>query len=302
VKRPLEPPLPGRGPRTLRQDGTYNIERRGIPRRRLSRDAYHRLINLEWRWLILYILGVYTVANALFACAYLALGDAIENARRGSFEDAFFFSVQTMATIGYGKLGPHGLAGNLLVTVESVLGMSTVAVLTGLVFAKFSRPTSRVVFSRYAVIAQHNGMPTFQFRVANQRDSILVEARMRVVLILGERTKEGVTMRRFHDLKLTRADSPLFPLSWQVVHVIDEESPLHHLSREQWETADMEIVCALSGVEESLAQTIHARFSYVTDDVRWGYRFADIISIGDKGQRVIDYTHFHDVVKEPGTE
>jgi inward rectifier potassium channel len=297
MKPPEETPR-GYGPRTLRQDGTYNIERRGIPRRRLSNDAYHHLLNLEWRWLIAYIAAIYTSVNVLFAGLYLALGDAIENARPGSFQDAFFFSVQTMATIGYGKLVPRGFAGNLMVTIESVLGMVTVAVLTGLLFAKFSRPTSRVVFSRSAVVSTVNGVPTFIFRVANQRDSILVEARMRVVLIKAERTAEGATMRRFHDLTLARAETPLFPLSWTVSHAIDEKSPLFGLPPEAWKEEDMEIVCALAGTEESLAQTIHARFSYAGEDIRFGHRFVDIISVGAGGRRIIDYTNFHDVVPE----
>jgi inward rectifier potassium channel len=285
-------------PRTLRQDGTYNIERRGVPRRRLSHDTYHRLLNLEWRWLIAYIAVVYVAVNSIFALAYLALGDAIENARAGSFQDAFFFSVQTMATIGYGKLVPRGLAGNLMVTIESVLGMATVAVLTGLLFAKFSRPTSRVVFSRHAVVTKQNGVPTLLFRVANQRDSILVEARMRVVLIKAERSAEGGTMRRFHDLILARSETPLFPLSWTVSHAIDDRSPLFGLPPDAWKDQDMEIVCALAGTEESLAQTIHARFSYTAEDVRFDHHFVDIISIGAEGSRIIDYTHFHDVVPD----
>ncbi len=289
---------PRLSPRTLRQDGTYNIERRGMERRRIGVDTYHRLLNLEWRWLIAWILGVYLVVNALFAVAYLALGDAIENARPGSFQDAFFFSVQTMATIGYGKLVPRGFAGNFLVTIESVLGMATVAVLTGLLFAKFSRPTSRVVWSRVAVVTKQNGVPTLLFRVANQRDSIIVEAKMTVVLVKAERTAEGATMRRFHDLALARSETPLFPLSWTVSHAIDDTSPLHGLPHESWKEQDMEIVCALAGTEESLAQTIHARFSYAAEDIRFGHRFVDIISVSPDGTRVIDYTSFHEVVPE----
>jgi len=260
------------GIRTLRRDGTYNIERRGIPRRRFTQDAYHHFLSLSWRWLMAYIAVAYLTVNALFALAYLALGNAIENARHGSFEDAFFFSVQTMATIGYGKLVPKGFAGNMLVTIESVIGMVGVAVLTGLLFAKFSRPTSRVVFSRNAVVTTQNGVPVLLFRVANERDSMLVEARMHVVIVRGEVTAEGSRMRRFHDLVLTRPETPIFPLSWTVTHV--------------------------SGVEESISQSIHARFSYVCEDIRFAHHFVDIISIGEDGRRVLDYTHFHDVVPD----
>jgi inward rectifier potassium channel len=286
------------GIRTLRRDGTYNIERRGIPRRRFTQDAYHHFLSLSWRWLMAYIAVAYLTVNALFALAYLALGNAIENARHGSFEDAFFFSVQTMATIGYGKLVPKGFAGNMLVTIESVIGMVGVAVLTGLLFAKFSRPTSRVVFSRNAVVTTQNGVPVLLFRVANERDSMLVEARMHVVIVRGEVTAEGSRMRRFHDLVLTRPETPIFPLSWTVTHVLDESSPLFGLSPDNWRTQDVEIICALSGVEESISQSIHARFSYVCEDIRFAHHFVDIISIGEDGRRVLDYTHFHDVVPD----
>jgi inward rectifier potassium channel len=284
--------------RTLRRDGSYNIERRGIPRRRFTYDAYHHLLSLPWSGLIVYIAVAYVAVNALFAGMYLALGNAIENARPGSFEDAFFFSVQTMATIGYGKLVPSGFAGNLLVTVESLLGMVTVAVLTGLLFAKFSRPTSRVVFSKVATVTMHEGVPTLMFRVANERDSIIVEARMRVVLIRGERSAEGATMRRFHDLVLSRSETPVFPLSWTVSHALDQKSPLYGRPADTWQAEDVEIICALAGTEESIAQTIHARFSYASSDVRWGYRFVDMISLGEDGRRIIDYTRFHEVIEE----
>jgi inward rectifier potassium channel len=299
VSLPQEPGATARPEsRTLRRDGTYNIERHGIPRRRFTHDAYHHLLSMPWSGLIAYIVVAYFAVNALFAGAYLVLGHAIENARPGSFEDAFFFSVQTMATIGYGKMVPSGVAGNLLVTIESLLGMVTVAVLTGLLFAKFSHPTSRVVFSRVAVVTMHDGVPTFMFRVANERDSVIVEARMRVVVIRGERSAEGATMRRFHDLALSRSETPIFPLSWAVSHPLDERSPLHGRPPESWQADDVEIICALTGTEESLSQTIHARFSYTSAEVRWGHRFVDMISVGEHGQRIIDYTRFHDVVPE----
>jgi inward rectifier potassium channel len=287
-----------RASRTLARDGTYNIERRGIPRRRLTYDAYHRLLVLPWRWLIAVVTAFYLTVNALFALAYLGIGNAIENARPGSFEDAFFFSVQTMATIGYGKLAPSGLGGNILVTIQSILGIAMVAVLTGLVFAKFSRPTSRVVFSRYAVVTTQNGLPTLLFRVANERDSLIVEAKIRVVVIKTERTREGATLRRFHDLKLARSETPIFPLSWTVSHVVDDESPVKGLAAPPPYDEDLEILCTLAGTEEPFAQTLHARFSYTAEEIRHAHKFVDIVSVGDDGRRIVDYTKFHEIVPE----
>ena len=279
--------------RLITADGSYNIDRKGLPRRGFGRDAYHHLLSLSWTALIAYITFVYAFVNSLFAGAYLLLGDAIENARPGSFEDAFFFSVQTMATIGYGKLVPSGFAANVLVTIESVLGMLTVAVLTGLLFAKFSRPTARVVFSRNVVITKHDGVPSLLFRVANERESMIVEAKMRVVIVRAETTAEGKRMRRFHDLALTRSETPIFPLSWLVIHRLDETSPLYDLSLENWEDDEIEIICALAGIEESLSQLINVRYSYVADDLRFDHQFIDIISIGADGRRILDYTQFH---------
>jgi inward rectifier potassium channel len=176
--------------------------------------------------------------------------------------------------------------------------MVMVAVLTGLLFAKFSRPTSRVIFSKVAVITKQNGVPTFIFRVANERDSIIVEARVRVVVMRTERTLEGATTRRFHDLALVRNETPIFPLSWSVSHPIDEKSPLHGATAESLIGAELEIICALAGTEESMDQTIRARYSYTLEDLRFDHHFIDIISAGEGGRRILDYTHFHDVAPD----
>jgi len=285
--------------RLLARDGRYRVARKGV-RTAYLRDFYHRLLAASWLWLIAFLLGVYLVTNALFACAYLALGDGIENARPGSLSDAFFFSVQTMATIGYGKMTPHGLAANALVTAEALLGLAGIAVATGLLFAKFSRPTARVTFSQKAVITKRNGKPVFMFRVANERDSVVVEARMTVVFARTEKTDEGETIRRFHDLQLDRSHTALFALSWTVIHPIDEKSPLHGATRESLRAEDCEIIVSLTGLEETFAQTIHARFSYIPDDIFFGVRFRDVLYRTPDGRRGIDYSRFHEVEEMGG--
>jgi inward rectifier potassium channel len=283
--------------RLLLRTGRYNVVRRGVPDARF-RDYYYRLLSASWVWLISVLCGWYVVTNALFAAAYLGLGDGIENARPGSFTDAFFFSVQTMATIGYGKLVPRGFAANVLVSAEALIGMGGLAVATGLLFAKFSRPTARVVFSRSAVIAMRDEVPRLMFRVANERDSMIVEAQMRVVLVRTEKTSEGETMRRFHDLELERGRTAIFPLSWTVSHRLGPESPLHGLSPETLDEGDIELVCSLTGVEELFASTIHARFSYSTVDIKFGHRFVDILALEPDGRRAVDYTRFHDTMPD----
>jgi inward rectifier potassium channel len=280
--------------RLLQRNGRFNIVRRGVPERRMQ-DLYARLLSATWGWLITILVTGYLAINALFALAYLALGNAIENARPGSFEDAFFFSVQTMATIGYGKLIPIGTVANTLVTAEALIGLGGLAVATGLLFAKFSRPTARVVFSRHAVVTLRDRVPRLMFRVANERESLIVEAQMRVVLVREERTAEGETMRRFHDLELERGRTPIFPLSWTVSHVLDAKSPLAGLSSETLAARKVELVCSLTGTEELFASTIHARYSYSADDIKVGHRFVDIISVEPDGRRAVDYAHFHEI-------
>jgi inward rectifier potassium channel len=191
---------------------------------------------------------------------------------------------------------PRGFAANTLVSAEALIGMGGLAVATGLLFAKFSRPTARVVFSRSAVVAMRDGVPRLMFRVANERDSMIVEAQMRVVLVRTEKTSEGETMRRFHDLELERGRTAIFPLSWTVSHRLGPESPLHGLSPETLAEGDIELVCSLTGVEELFASTIHARFSYSTADIKFGHRLVDILSLEPDGRRAVDYTRFHDTV------
>jgi inward rectifier potassium channel len=280
--------------RLLRRNGRFNVVRRGVPERRMQ-DLYARLLSAPWPWLITVLVASYVGANSLFALAYLVLGDAIENARPGSFGDAFFFSVQTMATIGYGRLIPVGTVANALVTVEALIGLGGLAVATGLLFAKFSRPFARVVFSHYAVIAMRDGVPRLMFRVANERDSMIVEAQMRLVLVREERTREGETMRRFHDLELERGRTAIFPLSWTVSHPLDAKSPLAGLTPEILASHEVELICSLTGTEELFASTIHARYSYSAGDIKFGHRLVDIISVEADGRRAVDYAHFHDI-------
>ena len=282
----------------LLRNGKYNVARKGVQSRYLQ-DFYHGLLRSSWSWLVVVIVGTYVLVNTLFACAYLLLGDGIENAARGSFADAFFFSVQTMSTLGYGKMVPHGIAANLLVAVEALLGLTGLAVATGLLFAKFSRPNARVTFCHNAVVTTRDAIPVLMFRVANERDSLIVEATMHVVLARSERTKEGEALRRFHDLTLERSQTALFPLSWTVIHKIDEKSPLFGVTSESLVSGECEVIASMIGIEETFAQTIHARFSYGPADIVFGARLVDILYRLPNGQRGIDYTRFHDIIRAP---
>src|SRR5438067_1243470 len=213
-----------RQPRMVGGGGRPNIVRLGLARRRFS-DLYHRALNLTWPRLIGIISAAYIGGNMLFALFYWLLPDSLENAS-GSYLDAFFFSVQTMATIGYGKMVPHTVFANFMVTAEAFLGLLALAMITGLLFAKFSKPTARVLWSRVAVISQREGVRSLMLRMANERGNQIVEAQLRLVLARNETTKEGEKVRRFHDLALQRERTAIFALTWTAVHPITPASPL----------------------------------------------------------------------------
>jgi len=263
--------------------------------RGLLGDAYYALLTMRWRAFFALVFTGYLTVNALFAVGYWVLGDAIENARRGSFADAFFFSVQTLATIGYGKMAPATLGANLLVTAEALLGMVGLAVTTGLVFARFSRPTARVLFSKVAVIAPYERVPSLMFRMANARGNQIVEARLRLTLVRNDVTADGEQVRRLHDLRLLRSEHAAFALTWTAIHPIDGASPLHGKDAQALQESMSDLVVSLTGIDEGLAQTIHARYGYRPEDIRWDARFADILTPGPD-RSVVDYTRFHDVV------
>jgi inward rectifier potassium channel len=260
------------------------------------RDPYHLLLTVPWTGFVLLICIFYIAINALFALAYLLGGDCIENARPGSFIDAFFFSVQTLASIGYGAMYPKTSYANLIVTIEAIIGVMGIAVMTGLAFARFSRPTARVMFSRVAVIVPHEGVPTLMFRTANQRRNLILEAQMRVYLMRDEITAEGEFMRRISDLKLVRQQTPGFALSWSVMHVIDESSPLYGMTPESLNQTNSLLMISLTGIDETVSQVVHARHSYGANDILWNRRFVDILHHAGNGHRYIDYKHFHDVL------
>jgi inward rectifier potassium channel len=260
------------------------------------REPYHLLLTIPWLGFLALIASSYIATNALFALAYLAGGDCIENAKHGSFTDAFFFSVQTLASIGYGAMYPKTIYANIIVTIEAMTGLMGIAVMTGLAFARFSRPSARVVFSSVATIAPYEGVPTLIFRTANKRRNQILEAQMRVYLMRDEVTLEGQFIRRIYDLQLLRSQSPSFTLTWVAMHSIDEFSPLYGMTAESLVQTNSTIVISLSGIDETVSQVVHARHDYTADEILWNNRFVDIIHHTPEGHRYIDYNHFHDVL------
>jgi len=230
----------------------------------------------------------------LFAVGYYWDG-GIENTHSGSFADMFFFSVQTMATIGYGKMEPITLFSNVLVSFEALFGLIGLAMMTGLTFSKFSRPTARVRFTRYVVIGPRDGKTSLQIRMANMRANRIVEAQIHVVFSRMEVTLEGDSIRRFYDLPTTRNRSPLFTLSWTAVHPITEDSPFFGQTSESLAHCSPQLVVSITGLDDTFSQTVHARHSYKLDEIVWGARMAGVLMTSPEGTQSIDYTHFDDI-------
>ncbi|MEM9924743.1 MAG: ion channel [Cyanobacteria bacterium P01_D01_bin.50] len=282
-------------PRVVDADGNFNVVRKE-PSKFDWGDLYHVLLTLSWINLFAVVAAGYVITNVLFAFMYLATGNGIENMREGDFFDAFFFSVQTMATIGYGAMHPTTLVANILVAIEALLGLLGVSVGSGLVFARFSLPKARVMFSDVAVVAPHNGVPTLMFRVANKRQSWILEAQVNVNLVISEITQEGESIRKFDKLPLSRDRSSLFALTWTVMHPITESSPFYNITLDEMLEKEMEILVTLTGIDQTVSDNIHDYRSYVPKDIRWNHRFEDILFKRPDGRYLVDYERFHDVV------
>jgi inward rectifier potassium channel len=263
------------------------------------RDFYHGILTIPWWGFFLSVLGCYLGAIAIFAGLYWVDPTGVAGARPHSLTDDFFFSVETFSTIGYGVMTPKSLYANVVMTAEAFTGLGVVALATGVIFARVSRPTARVMFSRVAVITPFNGVPTLMFRAANQRGNQILEAEASVNLFGQEVTQEGAQFRRFQELKLVRSRQSMFSLTWTLMHAIDETSPLFGATAESMEADGAEIVVALNGVDEVFAQRIYARHSYLPDEIAWGRELEDVLTVGADGSRVVNYYNFHNVKGRP---
>jgi inward rectifier potassium channel len=275
--------------------GRLLLERRGLPRgvaESLGKDAYHFLRTTTWTRLTLLFAGVFIAVNLVFAAILYLGGAEVMNAH--GFLDDFWFSVQTLATIGYGYLAPAGALANAVVTVESFAGISLTAVITGLVFARFATPYAKVIFSRVAIIGEHDGKRTLMFRMANARSTAIVEATCRVYVTRDEILADGERMRRVHDLPLRRSTSPIFSLSWLATHAIDAQSPIADLTPETLAAANVNFIVTFQGIDDRLAAAVHTRYAYNADDIVFDRRFADLFHIDPgTGRRYLDFEVFH---------
>lgn len=282
--------------RMLNRDGSFNVVREGL-RPLESLSAYHWLLTVSWTRFLLLVSVVYVLVNALFGAAYFALGPGALGGDDGSawerFWLDFFFSVHTFATIGYGTVHPDTGAAHLVVTLESLVGLLGVALVTGVVFARFSRPIARIIFSDKAVVAPFQGGSGFMVRLVNGRSNQMIE--LRAKLSLSWHKRDGQPGRDFHELRLERDGVTLFPLSLTLVHPITPESPLHGATEAELRRRDAEFFVVITGMDETFAQQVHARTSYKPDEIAWGMRFSDIF-IRRPGEPLgIDIARLHDI-------
>jgi inward rectifier potassium channel len=279
--------------------GTREMESRGAPGGFWT-DLYHRSMTVHWPGFFASAALIFIVLNTVFGLLFWLGQDPIANVSPDLPLplSLFYFSIETLATVGYGDMHPQTNYGHLIATIEIFTGMSFLAVMTGLIFARFSRPRARFVFADYPVVAVHQGQPTLMMRVANARNNTMSQATARLWLVRLEYTAEGHQLRRFHELKLERQEHPMFALSWTLLHQIDENSALFGVTTEELDKTDAALVVNMSGVDDSSAQHLHARKLYYHTDIRWQHRYRDITSISPQGRLLIDYGKFHDVIAE----
>jgi inward rectifier potassium channel len=260
-------------------------------------DLYHRVLAMPWRRFFAYTAAAWAAVNAVFAVFYAAVPGCVSGAKPGDLEDAFYFSVQTLATIGYGAMAPATRYGHVVVVVEALVGTLGVALVTGATFAKFARPTARILFAAKAVVCVRDGVPHLVFRLANWRGNMVVEGQLRVLLLVRQTTREGETVRVPVELPLVRDRTALFALTWIPMHRIGPSSPLWGgaAALERLRADRAEIFVAFTGIDETIGQAIHSRYRYGLDDIVYNARFVDALTIGDDGTRTIDYGSFHDI-------
>jgi inward rectifier potassium channel len=258
-------------------------------------DISHRCMTASWPAFIAGAALVFVTFNAAFAVLYWIGDDPISNVpHHGAYIDYLYFSIETLSTAGYGDMHPQTHYGHFVAAVELFTGIFSMSVMTGLIFARFSRPSARLMFANNPVISNCEGVPTLMVRFVNERHNIISNATARLWMFKDVVTAEGHGVRRFFDLPLIRHENPVLALSWTVYHAIDEQSPLHGLTPEDFHESDISLVVVVSGYDVVAAQTVHAGKSYQHGHIRFGHRYVDVLDTTEDGRIRIDYGRFHD--------
>ena len=267
---------------------------RGL-RQNFWNDINHRAMTAPWPLFFLSAATIFFGFNLIFAALYWFGSSPVANVPDGNLIWLIYFSIETLATVGYGDMHPQTHWGHAVATLEIFTGLSFLAVYTGLIFARFSRPTARFMFASHAVIGPDDGKQALMIRIANERQNSISGANARLWLLRTEMDHAGAERRRFIELPLLRSENPVFALSWTLYHEINAKSPLHGANDESMMDADASIILTLTGVDDSSGQDLHARYTYDATHIKWQHRFADILERTTDGQVLIDYSKLHDV-------
>ena len=281
--------------------GTRKIVTEGIVRP-LFHDLFHHFMTVSWPRLFATLAAFFLVFDVLFGLLYFLVPGCIANLSPPGFAGDFFFSVETLATVGYGDMHPQTFYGHSVAMIEIFVGLMSLALITGLMFARFSRPRARFLFSRNAVVRPIDGKLTLLFRTANERQNVVQDASARLSLLRDDVTVEGYRIRRIVDLPLLRSQFPPFALGWTIMHVIDDKSPLRGETPESLLNSQTVFVLSLSGTDENTGQTLMARGEYASADIRWNSTFHDILEQAPDGTLHIDYSRFHDTEPLQGSD
>ncbi|HET6216884.1 MAG TPA: hypothetical protein VFE27_07675 [Acidobacteriaceae bacterium] len=287
--------------RLLNRDGTFNVQKRGRGLRTFL--AYSNLVSTTWSRFFLFVAVVYLTLNGCFALFYEACGpgglvNTLNTEINTPFLKAFFFSIHTSATIGYGSTVPVGIKTNILVALESVVSLLGLAVVTGLVFARFSRPVADILFSQNAVMSWIGNRRAFEFRIINARNNQIIDLHVRLLVSRFEPNANGTMVRRYYPLSLERESVVFFPLSWTIVHIVDKDSPLYGATQDQLCAAGAEFLILLTGMDETFSQVVNARSSYRANEIIWDAKFTDIFVYDPEGRMAgIDINRFHDTAR-----
>jgi inward rectifier potassium channel len=269
--------------------GSYEFRKKGVSRIDI-RDPYHLAVALTWPQFLATLLAVYLLVNVVFAALFWLIPGSVTNARPHNFGDAFFFSIETLATVGYGEMYPTTLYGHVIASIEIVCGLGFTAILTGLTFVRFSRPRAKLVFASNPVVAMHNGKPTLMLRVGNGRLAVLLDAAAKLNVLLTATSSEGKRFRRAQELRLERAHLPAFPLTWTLMHVLDEQSPLHGYDRARVIAARAQLFVTVEARDPTLAAVVHDIRNYAAEDIRFGMRYVDALTMAEDGTPLADLT------------
>lgn len=284
--------------RLLNRDGTFNARRSGLSITQ-TWSPFHDLLNMSWRKFVFYFFVLFMVLNLVFATAYALCGPAAlsgpnVNTFGSLLLECFFLSVQTLATVGYGHLAPASTAANIIATIEMFFGLLMVAIVAGLVFARFSRPQAKIVFSKNAVVAPHHEGRALMFRFANLRKNQLLELEVKVLFSRIVYEKEN-PVRRYFQLALERSRVAIIPLHLTVVHEINEQSPMQGMTSQDLAETSAELLVLVTAMDETFSQTVHARTSYTYEEIEFDSRFATVLALADDGIVEVDLRRFHDI-------